>query len=120
MPYTRKLASHFGGAWIHYCGRNDWLTEAACSIPEIRGINFGHIPGQEHDHCFADDMQRCATTKKVYWGDWPRLAGESGGQYLERLHHWASQGCLIPSGNAALGENGFRGVEEALDYWYSR
>ena len=120
LPYTSKLAAHFGGGWMHYCGRNDSLTRAACAIPELRGINFGLIPGFEHDHPFEEDMQRCADSGKVYHGKWPRFADESGCDYLDRLHHWARQGCLLVSGDAALnGDNGFAGVEEALDYWYS-
>lgn len=119
-PYTRRLAAHFGGAWVHYCGRNDVLSEIICGMPEVRGINFGHIPGREHDHPFAQDMQRCADHRKVYFGSWPRFAGESGGEYLRRLHGWASQGCLITQADAALGgEGGFGGATEALDFWYS-
>ena len=78
MPYTQRLARHFGGGWVHYCGRNDNLTEAVCRIPEIRAINFGHIPGHEHDHIFEEDMARCLKYGKVYNGDWPRRPEESG------------------------------------------
>ena len=119
MPYTQKLARHFGGAWMHYCGRNDHLTAAACAVPELRGINFGHIPGHEQTHRFDEDMQRCLDSGKVYFGPWPRLKDESGQAYLDRMYRWASQGCLLPAGNAAVGENGFATVEAALDYWYS-
>lgn len=119
VPYTQQLAQHFGGAWVHYCGRNDNLTDAICRIPEIRGINFGHVPGQEYDHQFEEDMQRCVDFKKVYFELWPRFKGESGSEYLRRLHGWASQGCLIPRGDPALGgDNGFSNVKEVLDYWY--
>ena len=120
MPYTQRLAQHFGGAWVHYCGRNDKLTDAICQIPEIRGINFGHIPGHELDHQFEEDMKRCIDSKKVYFGSWPRLSGESGAEHLSRLHRWASQRCLIPQGNPALDKNnGFSNVTQALDYWYN-
>jgi len=119
-PYAQRLARRFGGAWVHYCGRNDFLTEAMCAVPEVRGINFGHIPGHEYDHPFEADMQRCLDSNTVYWGNWPRFAGESGREYLDRMHRWASQGCLITSGNAALdGDDGFPNVQEALAYWYS-
>jgi uroporphyrinogen-III decarboxylase len=120
MPYTRRLARHFGGAWMHYCGRSDHLTEAACAMPEIRALNFGHVPGHQYDHPFDDDLERCLKSGTVYWGNWPRFPGESGAEYLRRLHKWASQGCLIPQGNAALGgENGFGSVPDALDFWTS-
>lgn len=37
LPYTRRLAQRFGGAWVHYCGRNDALTAAA--------LDFWYAPG---------------------------------------------------------------------------
>jgi hypothetical protein len=118
IPYTRRLAQHFGGAWVHYCGRNDYLTRAVLAIPEIRALNFGHIPGHEFDHPFAQDMAWIATAGKVYTGDWPRFPEESGADYLRRLHGWASQGCLIPNANAACGENGFADIEAVKAFWY--
>lgn len=119
MPYTARLARHFGGAWIHYCGRNDNLTRAICEIPEVRAVNFGHIPGREHDHPFEKDMELIKSHGKVYVGVWPRRQGEDGKAYLRRLHFWASQGCLLPNGNAATGngEGLFRTAKDALDFW---
>jgi hypothetical protein len=120
IPYTAKLAAHFSGAWVHYCGRHDGLTEQICALPEIRGINFGHIPGHEHDHIFEEDMELCLKSDKVYFGSWPIRDGESGEDYFRRLHEWAAKGCLIPQGGAAVNcENGFKSNEEALDFWYS-
>jgi hypothetical protein len=119
VPYTVRLARHFGGAWLHYCGRNDHLTRVACALPEIRGINFGHIPGHEHDHVFEEDMQRCLDSRTVYFGPWPRRPGESGRAYLQRLHAWARRGCLIPVGDAAVGAGGFADATAAVDFWYS-
>ena len=128
MPYTQRLAREFGGAWTHYCGRNDHLSEAICNIPEIRGINFGHIPGHESLHIFEEDMARCARYKKVYFGTWPRYENETGEAYLRRMHKWSSQGVLIPQCNAVLepsnGNTGaeddrlFSSPEKALDFWY--
>ena len=119
VPYTLRLARHFGGAWMHYCGRSDYLTQVACALPEIRGLNFGHVPGREHDHVFEDDMARCLASGTVYYGAWPRRPGESGRAYLERMHAWAAQGCLVPSGDASVGAGGFATVDAALDFWYS-
>jgi uroporphyrinogen-III decarboxylase len=122
VPYTRKLAQTFGGAWVHYCGRNDHLTKAICQIPEIRGINFGHIPGHVHDHPFEEDMQRIADAGLVYKGSWPPFDEEKPQHYLKRIHSWASQECCILEclwPNQLLGENGFGSHEEILDFWYS-
>ena len=120
LPYTQRLAKHFGGGWIHYCGRNDSLTELLCALDEIKGINFGHVPGREHDHVFEDDMERCLATGTIYSGIWPRRPAESGPDYLRRMHEWASRGCLTPWANPALhGPESFSCVAEAIDFWHS-
>lgn len=121
MPYTQRLAQHFGGAWVHYCGRNDHLTRFICEMPEIRGINFGHIPGHMHDHPFEDDMQICADTGTVFFGNWPIYDNESGEDYLQRMYEWSEQGALIPQVNPALsGSTPMPSTESVLDFWYSR
>ena len=119
MPYTARLARHFGGAWVHYCGRNDALTRAILELPDVRGINFGHIPGHEHDHPFEEDMARIAAAGKVYFGDWPRRPEESGADYLRRLHTWSCQGALLPQASACLGAHGFPTTAAASEFWYS-
>ncbi len=115
LPYTRRLAQEFGGAWIHYCGRNDHLTRKICQIPEVRGINFGHIPGKEHDHPFEEDMDLIASSGKVYYGNWPKRAGEDDRAYLERLHRYAAQGALLPMVN----NRDFSSTHALLEYWRS-
>ncbi|MBN1557110.1 MAG: hypothetical protein JW951_03070 [Lentisphaerae bacterium] len=119
LPYTRRLAQYFDGAWVHYCGRSDVLTELALQIPEVKAINFGLIPGHEHDHPFEVDMQRVAEAGKVYWGWWPRRDGESVPEYLRRLHGWAAQGCLIPMLHPVLDSDNPLTPEQVLDTWYS-
>ena len=120
LPYTKRLAEHFGGAWVHYCGRHDDLTSGILAMDNIRGINFGHIPGHEHDHPFEVDMAAVAESGKVYYGSWPIRDGETGKEYLKRMHYWASQGALLPFGDAALrAPDGFNSVDDILDFWYS-
>jgi len=109
MPYTARLAKLHGNAWVHYCGRNDALTSRLCAIPEVRAVNFGHVPGHEHDHIFEADMELIRGSGKVYFGNWPRRKDESDQAYLRRLHLWAVRGCLIPW---------IDGDIETLDFWY--
>ncbi len=118
MPYTRRLAARFGGAWVHYCGRSDCLTDAILAVPEVRGINFGHMA--KFPHPYDETMGKIKAAGKVYNGGWPREPGESGKDHLRRLHRWAAQGAILPSGDAAVGgENGFATAFEARDFWYS-
>lgn len=119
IPYTQRLAAHFGGAWVHYCGRSDALTDLICALPEVRGINFGHIPGHEHDHVFEEDMQRCLDSGTVYTGNWPRRPGETGPEFLCRMHEWAAKGVLFPDLGPGVEPDGkLPDVPTALEYWY--
>lgn len=119
LPYTRRLAQTFGGAWVHYCGRNDHLTRGILEIPEVRGINFGHIPGHEQDHDFHADMEAIARAGKIYVGNWPLLPGEKSDAYLKRLHRHARQGVLLPFVNADLTKDGrYPTQPAALSAWY--
>ncbi len=120
LPYTQRLAQYFGAAWVHYCGRNDHLTEALCHMPEIRAVNFGFIPGHEQIQPFDKIMSMCREHDTIYFGEWPRYEGETGRDYLKRLHYWTSQGVFLAAGNPALEEpDGFASVDEALNYWYN-
>ncbi len=119
LPYTQRLAAHFGGAWVHYCGRNDHLTEKVLRIPEVRAINFGHIPGHLHDHVFEEDMQRCLDAGKVYFGNFHMREGERPLEYIKRLHSWASQGCLIPAMHGWQLEWPAEETPRLLETWYS-
>lgn len=119
MPYTRRAAQHFGGAWVHYCGWNEHLTKAILAIPEIRGINFGHIPGHEQEVPFEASMEWTHAAGKVYFGSWPRFKGETSRAYLDRMYSWASKGALLPMlGNAVDKDGEFATTEAVLEYWY--
>jgi len=96
IPYTAKLARHFGGGWVHYCGRNDNLTKQICAIPEIKGINFGVIPGKEYEHEFEKDMECCLNSKTIYVGFWTPYPNETAKEFVKRMHFWAKQGAMIP------------------------
>jgi hypothetical protein len=119
MPYSQRLARRFGGAWVHYCGRNDALTRAILEVPEFRGINFGHVAGHEYDHPFEQDMSWIRESGKVFFGWWPRLPDERGEAYLRRMLEWSRQGCLIPQIDPAVGSGGYPDIRAAVDAWYA-
>ena len=63
-------------------------------------------------------MEMCKESGTVYTGGWPKQEHESAYQYLERLHLWASQGCLIPDVDMnKISESGFETEEDVLGYW---
>ncbi len=97
MSYSRRLAEAFGGAYCHYCGRNDELTAAQLAEPAFKVLNFGQIPGKPELHDFQEEMAKFTAAGKPYFGNWPRLAGESYPAYLERLYPYMLSGILLPT-----------------------
>jgi hypothetical protein len=96
IAYSRKLAAEFGGAWVHYCGYNEHLTDSILSYPEFKVLNFGHIPGHEQEISFEKNMEKFKKAGKINFNGWPTLPGESVKECLIRQHKFASQGVLMP------------------------
>ena len=64
VPYSTKVLEHFGGGYIHYCGKNDHLLENLLGIEKNFGINFGN-PDM---HDMPQVLQRCAQAGKIFHG----------------------------------------------------
>lgn len=97
IAYSRKLAGEFGGAWVHYCGYNEHLTDSILSYPEFKVLNFGHIPGHEHEIDFYHNMDKFQKSGKINFNGWPKFPEESQEEYLLRLHKFSAKGILAPS-----------------------
>ncbi|HBC87375.1 MAG TPA: hypothetical protein DCZ94_10505 [Lentisphaeria bacterium] len=119
IPYTKKLAREFGGAWVHYCGYNEALTDAILEQPELKALNFGHIPGHEQEIDFYANMEKFAKAGKVNFNGWPRFPDESAEAFIGRIHKYASQGVLAANMgvNEALIKAGFKTAADVLAYW---
>lgn len=119
MPYTRRLASEFGGAWVHYCGYNEALTDAILACPEVKALNFGHIPGHEQEIDFYMNMEKFDKTGKINFNSWPVLPGENAEGYLTRLHTYSSQGILAPyiSSSEKVLKEAFGNQDKIYDFW---
>ncbi len=121
MPYAARLARTFGGAFYHYCGKNEALTANALALPELRALNFGPIHGHEFDHDSDAEFERFAAAGGRYYGGLPRKPGESPKDHLPRLPRWARPGLLLPQvGLGTLTEDGKRPDPAAVyDFWAS-
>ncbi len=115
IPYSVRLAREFGNAWVHYCGCNDALTDAILEAPEFKVLNFGHIPGHEHEIDFYKNIEKFERQRKVNWNWWPKMPNENEGEYLRRLHHYAGKGVLAPC--ISPSETGFNSASELLKCW---
>lgn len=81
VPYTKRALAAFGGGYVHYCGRNDFLFHAMAEVPEVHGFNFG-MPQ-------LNDMEQVMSVLlpkgKVYYGIWTRNESESLKNYFQRI-----------------------------------
>jgi hypothetical protein len=80
VPYMHKLLSHFGGGYVHYCGKNPHLFEAVMKEPYAFGLNFGNPEMHETEYV----LNRCAEAGMIYYGAFPKMNDESLEQYFER------------------------------------
>jgi hypothetical protein len=121
IPYSRRLACEFGGAWVHYCGYNEALTDVILEFPEFKALNFGHIPGHEHEIGFDANMDKFARAEKVNFNGWPKFPNESAEDYFRRLHKHAGTGTLAPCASVSeeLSKSGFDSAAAILAFWKS-
>jgi len=113
LAYSRKLAREFGGAWVHYCGYHEGLTDLILSYPEFKVLNFGHIPGHEQEIDFYKNMEKFEKAGKINFNDWPKFPNESSEECLIRQHKFASQGILV----AILRDIDNMSPEKILNFW---
>lgn len=81
VPYSSKILTHFGGGWVHYCGKNPHLFEAVMNMPMAYGINFGNP--DMHDMEYV--LQRCIQANKIYYGGIPKPNNETLTDYFKKL-----------------------------------
>ena len=107
VPYTSRILEHFGGGYIHYCGKNDYLFKAMVGMEKSIGINFGNP--EMHD--MNEILSEIAEAGKIYYGTVNKLPDESETEYFDRVKA-ASKGKLLLSYNI-----GNRDATIALDNW---
>jgi len=119
IPYSKRLAQAFGGAWVHYCGYNEVLTNAILEQPEFKALNFGHIPGHQHEIDFFANMDKFNRAGKVNFNAWPPFPDETAEAYLRRLHTYAAPGVLVPQlwFASSLLKAHFKSVADILAFW---
>ncbi len=119
IPYSKRLAREFGNAWVHYCGYNEFLTDAILEQPEFKALNFGHIPGHEHEIDFFANMEKFAKAQKINFNGWPKFPDESAENYIMRMHKYAAQGVLVPWMGISddLSKAGFKTAADVMAYW---
>lgn len=63
LPYHRRIAAHFGGAAMHFCGRADYWLPDLIREADIKSVNFGYMP-ERFDNGFLYSLwEECSQTK---------------------------------------------------------
>lgn len=81
LPYDEQALSAFGGGFIHFCGKHEYLLEKFASLPGNRAINLGN-PEMYDFHRVMDTLRK---NGRAYFGHWPKMPGEDAHAYIRRL-----------------------------------
>lgn len=81
IPYMRKAAAPFGGAFVHYCGRHNYLYEKILDCDFVRAIDLGNPEMYETQWL----LDKCAKTATVFYGKLAALDGEKWPDYIKRI-----------------------------------
>jgi hypothetical protein len=81
MPYVENAAARFGGAFIHYCGRHEYLFERFVSSRYVKAIDLGNPEMYDTTWLF----EKCAQTDTVFYGKVANVPGETWQDYIHRL-----------------------------------
>ncbi len=81
MPHTRNVLKAFGGGYMHYCGRNDLLLNAALDEARVIGLNFGNP--DKHD--MEAVLRKVAAAGKVFYGNCQKKPDETNRAYFTRI-----------------------------------
>ena len=81
LPFLRRLAKRYSGAFIHYCGKHEELFKMLCSEQLVKAIDLGNPESYDLDFL----MRTCAETDTVLYSRLPVMEQESGYDYVTRI-----------------------------------
>jgi len=81
LPYDREALKAFGGGFVHFCGKNDYLLESFLKLDEVKAVHLGNP--EMYD--FITTMQKFMEYKKCYFGLWPKNEKENLAGYINRM-----------------------------------
>jgi len=81
IPYDREALKAFGGGFIHYCGKHDYLLESFLKLDEVRAVHLGNPEMYDFDIT----MRKFEDYGKCYFGLWPKVGKENLDEYINRM-----------------------------------
>jgi len=88
IPYDKKALRAFGGGFVHYCGKHEYLLESYLQLEEVRAINLGN----PEMYKFNLTMQKFLNYGKCYFGLWPKKDKETLEEYIRRMREITDSG----------------------------
>jgi len=88
IPYDQKALNAFGGGFVHFCGKNDYLLESFLKLDEVRAINLGNPEMYDFDIT----MRKFIDYIKCYFGLWPKKDKETLEEYIRRMKEVTDSG----------------------------
>ncbi|RKX75555.1 MAG: hypothetical protein DRP87_14300 [Spirochaetes bacterium] len=80
-PYIERSVEPFGGGFVHYCGKHDYLFQKLCSSRLVKAIDLGNP--EKYDARWV--LERCAESSTVLYSRIPAIDGEGWFEYTERV-----------------------------------
>lgn len=115
IPYDEQALKAFGGGFVHYCGKHDYLLETYLQIKEVRAINLG----DPESYDFERIIEKFLAYNKVYFGLWPKEEGEDIEGYIKRIKRKAAggtRGLLLHFDESLFPEYSSKKI---LELWYN-
>jgi len=81
IPYDRRALEAFGGGFVHYCGKHDYLLESYLQLEKVRAVNLGNP--EMYD--FNITMQKFIDYRKCCFGLWPKIGEKNLEEYIYRM-----------------------------------
>jgi hypothetical protein len=81
LPYMKMAAEPFGGAFVHFCGRHEYLFEEIVNQDFVTAIDLGN-PGMYNIEWL---FERCANTDTIFYGKTGCAGDISWRDYISKI-----------------------------------
>jgi hypothetical protein len=89
LPYMHQAAKPFGGAFVHFCGKHDYLYDKVLECDFARAIDLGNPEMYDTNHL----LEKCAQTNTVFYGKLANLENENWESYIKRIAQIVQKNC---------------------------
>ena len=81
IPYMEQAAKPFGGAFVHFCGKHEYLYEKIVNCDFVKAVDLGNPEMYETTWL----LDKCAETNTVFYGKLASEGNEGWQDYITRL-----------------------------------